>query len=97
MPQPVHLDLELIELAGSAEVCIFGSISLKELLSQHIHLVFGPRGPLICQVSIIFSSLTLALRNLYELLVASAFLCSLKLQAASMLLKVALDPISFIS
>lgn len=62
-----------------------------------MHFFFGPVCPLVSQVAAVFSRNSLAFRDFYKLLVSCSLLRRLKLHSATLLFKVALYAISFLS
>ena len=97
MPQPFHLDFDIVQLASPAIVIILRPVGLKKLLSEHLDLIFGSIGPLELHLSSIFSCGFVSLRQIDHLLVMCPLLRSLQLQSAPLLLEISLDAIAFLS
>ena len=97
MSKAIHLDFELIELAGTREVCVLGSVSFHELLSEHLNLFLGPSSPFISQIAAVFSCDPLTFRDLNKLLVSCSLLSRLKLHPAALFFEVSLYAISLLA
>ena len=96
MSESVHLDLEVVELARSAEVRLLGAVSLLELVSEEFDLFVGAIGPLLFHRASIFGRCALSLGHVHHLHVIRAFLSCLKLKSAPLLLKVTHDAIPLV-
>lgn len=97
MLQTVHFNLDVIELTSSAEVGVLSPIGFKELVSQDSNLLFCSEGSFLLHLGSIISSVSVALRTIYHLLVMRSLLCSLKFKSTALLLKVSLDPVTLIA
>lgn len=93
MAQSIDLNLYIIKLTSSAEVCVLLPIGFIELLSQQLNFVLSSISAIVLNRSPILRSCSISFCQVDHLLVMGSFLCSLELKSASLLFEIALDTI----